>query len=297
MKLSVVIPVYNVLSTLIRCVDSVVLQNVDSMELILVDDGSTDGSSALCDNIRRQYADDTCSIQVIHQPNAGLSAARNAGVKIATGDLITFVDSDDFIEKETYDDILPIFEKDEEVDVVEYPVDRFYNVVTRREELVFSQHSFDNALDYLFQSRAAMHAYAWNKVYRLSRLRPEGEERWFEEGRTFEDVFALPYWLSKARKVATTDRGCYFYTLNTDGICHTSGWAGHNDRFEALVALMQWIPNERRSGKAYCQIYEQALNARKDAGKRTSLPASVTPPWTSMTVKCLLKHFRYLMGR
>ena len=91
MKLSVIIPVYRVEDTLDRCVESVLAQDCHDMELILVDDGSPDSCGQRCD----EWAQKDRRIKAIHQPNGGLSKARNAGIGQATGDYITFVDSDD----------------------------------------------------------------------------------------------------------------------------------------------------------------------------------------------------------
>ena len=91
MKLSIIIPVYNVEQYLESCVQSVITQTYQDLQVILVDDGSIDSSGALCDQLAKQ---DT-RIQVIHKPNGGLSDARNAGLKVATGDYVAFLDSDD----------------------------------------------------------------------------------------------------------------------------------------------------------------------------------------------------------
>lgn len=96
MKVSVIVPVYNCIDELSRCVKSIVSQTYSELEIILVDDGSTDGSSALCDKL----ADRDARIKVIHQANKGASAARNAGLKTAVGDYITFVDSDDSMDED-----------------------------------------------------------------------------------------------------------------------------------------------------------------------------------------------------
>ena len=93
---SIIVPVYNVKPYLNRCVDSLLGQSYQNMELLLVDDGSTDGSETLCD----EYAAQDARVRVLHKKNGGLSDARNAGMKVATGDLITFVDSDDYISKD-----------------------------------------------------------------------------------------------------------------------------------------------------------------------------------------------------
>ena len=93
-KSSIIVPVYNVEKYLAECVDSITKQTYQNLEVILVDDGSTDGSGAICD----QFAQMDNRIIVIHQKNQGVSASRNAALQIATGDYIGFVDSDDVIQ-------------------------------------------------------------------------------------------------------------------------------------------------------------------------------------------------------
>ena len=90
--ISVIIPVYNVKGYLERCVESVLTQDYKNIEVIIVDDGSTDGSAEICEAL----ASKDNRIVVIHQINAGISAARNAGIKKSSGDYISFIDSDDF---------------------------------------------------------------------------------------------------------------------------------------------------------------------------------------------------------
>ena len=92
--ISVIIPVYNVAEYLPQCLDSVVSQTYRNLEIITVDDGSTDGSGTICD----QYAEKDSRFRVIHKANGGVSSARNEGLKTAVGDLIGFVDADDWIE-------------------------------------------------------------------------------------------------------------------------------------------------------------------------------------------------------
>ena len=91
--ISVIIPIYNVEQYLDRCIDSVKKQTYTNLEIILVDDGSPDNCGKMCD----EYAEDDKRIKVIHKENGGLSDARNAGIEIATGEYITFIDSDDYV--------------------------------------------------------------------------------------------------------------------------------------------------------------------------------------------------------
>lgn len=111
--ISVIIPVYNVESYLSECVDSVLRQTCGKFEVILVDDGSTDSCGAICDS----YAGSDPRIRVIHQPNGGLSAARNSGLKAARGQYVYFLDSDDYIESHTLEQLTALAEQ-EQADVV-----------------------------------------------------------------------------------------------------------------------------------------------------------------------------------
>ena len=93
--ISVIIPVYKTEKYLVRCLESVINQTYKNVEIILVDDGSPDKSPELCDNLAKKYQ----SIKVIHKENGGLSSSRNAGLDIASGDYISFIDSDDYIDQ------------------------------------------------------------------------------------------------------------------------------------------------------------------------------------------------------
>ena len=97
--ISIIVPIYNVEGYVSTCIDSLLRQTYSHLQIILVDDGSTDRSGAICDKYARQ---DT-RIEVIHQENAGLSAARNSGLKRAIGELIAFVDGDDYVHPQMYD--------------------------------------------------------------------------------------------------------------------------------------------------------------------------------------------------
>jgi len=97
-KFSVIIPIYNTAQYLHRCIDSIITQGYENLEVILVDDGSTDNSPAIC----TEYAQKDQRIKVIHKQNGGQSAARNDGIAVANGDYILFVDSDDFLQPDTF---------------------------------------------------------------------------------------------------------------------------------------------------------------------------------------------------
>ena len=212
MTLSVIIPVYNVEETLDRCVESVLKQRIDDMEVILVDDGSPDKCPEMCDH----WAAKDQRIRVIHKPNGGLSDARNAGIDMACGDYITFVDSDDWIADNTYP---PLLEKMTDIDILEY------NIADR---LSLNEHIYDDINEYWLSERVYTHTYAWNKIYR--RLLFDNVR--YPKGRIFEDVYTLPQLLRKAQKVATSSHGSYHYWINPSGITATAD--GH-----ALAQLLE----------------------------------------------------------
>ena len=105
--ISVVVPVYNVEKYLDKCVQSILAQTYEDFELILVDDGSLDKCSLLCDEYARKYK----KIRVLHKKNGGLSDARNAGTAIASGNYITYIDSDDFISKDYLENLFYMLKK------------------------------------------------------------------------------------------------------------------------------------------------------------------------------------------
>ena len=97
--ISVIIPVYNIMEYLPRCVHSVTAQTYQNLEILLVDDGSTDGSGELCDRLAKEDP----RIKVFHKENGGSSSARNLGLRNARGECVGFVDSDDYVEPDTYE--------------------------------------------------------------------------------------------------------------------------------------------------------------------------------------------------
>ena len=278
---------------------------------------STDGSSGICDNIKRQYEDENCEIKVIHKENGGLSSARNAGIAASTGELITFIDSDDFLGRNTYSKQMEFFECADDVDVVEFPVAKFYNEFLKKENIEFTVDFYEHPIDYLYETEAYHHAYAWNKIYRRHILIPttvpdvstSASASFYEDGKTFEDLLAMPLWLSRARRIVTSDGGFYFYTFNPDGICETAGAKQYADHLEALIKLMQWIPEDKRNNPKYAKLFVQALNVRKDLlaamtspnlpVREMQIPSNLTPAFSTLlgcTWKEKVKLLMYKLG-
>lgn len=214
LTISIVIPVYNVERYLDRCIQSVVNQTYKKIEILLIDDGSTDRSGKKCDEWEKK--DDR--IKVIHKENGGLGSARNVGIKIATGDYIGFVDSDDWISGNMYANLLDLcinYSADisccgikyvtSEVELEDHGPERIH-IYTREEY----------ALKYFkISSNKTVH-YAVNKLYR----KDIGKRIHYPEGLIDEDVEGFIYALLHSENIVTTNRIMYYYWQNTDGISY-----------------------------------------------------------------------------
>jgi len=248
MKLTVIIPVYRAEATLDHCVESVVRQQVPEMEILLVDDGSTDK----CPQKGDEWAQKDKRIRVIHKENGGLSDARNAALDIATGDYITFVDADDWISPDTY---APLLAQIGDSDLLEYAINR---------RLLLKDVCYEDINEYWLQAQVYTHCFACNKIFRRQLF--EGVR--FPKGRIFEDVYTLPQLLRKARKVSTTSHGFYHYTDNAKGITATAGGKGLTLLLETHLQSSMPIDDH---------YYMYLVNIQMDVWEQTGKPIILPP--------------------
>ena len=214
MKLSIIVPVYNVAPYLRKCVDSLITQDISDYEIILVDDGSTDNSGAIADEILNTHSQSpiaNCQIKVVHQLNGGLSAARNTGISLATGKYILFVDSDDYLQPNTLGTLLEQTERDN-LDVLRF---RYQNVKDSGEAFA-PYKDMTNYNDYsavvidgltFLNERMGTQCYAWQFFVKTDIVRQE----LFTPGIYFEDTDWTPRMLLRAKRVASTDLVVYNY--------------------------------------------------------------------------------------
>mgnify|MGYP002623580608 CR=1 FL=1 len=252
-ELSIIVPVYRVIGTLQRCIDSIVKQRGCRFELILVDDCSDDGSGELCDDIATKYD----NIHVIHRrQNGGLSTARNSGIDAARGEYITFVDSDDFIAEDTYALLFELLHNHPEYDILEYPVIVAYGTRKSR-SLELTDTLYTDMHEYWYKGMAYTHSYAWNKIYKRVLFRNVR----FPEGKVFEDMHNLPALLSVAKNVAVCTKGLYYYTYNTAGISVNADGAEYTDLLEAhLKVLDSSLAHVDTTGTEFALYYAHVLN-------------------------------------
>ncbi len=259
-RVSVIIPVYNVLPYLREALDSVIHQSYSNLEIIVVDDGSTDGSGNLCD----EYKTDA-RVKVIHQGNRGLSGARNAGLENMTGEYVAFLDPDDAFCADMIEELMDCIHQ-HRVDIVACGYDR---IVTEGclidaksiDRSVYSEDTILSAREALIDLLENRFSFAvWNKIYR----KQIWEDMRFPEGHVYEDVWVIPQMLEKCEQIAVVSRVLIHHRVRAMSITHTHSeinirddlWA--KDHFIAFAEQAQWsIPRE--SIRYFRETYLRAL--------------------------------------
>ena len=240
--ISVVVPVYNVESYLEKCIESILSQTYRNLEIILVDDGSTDSSGKICE----KYKGKSSLISVIHTANKGQAAARNTGIKLAKGEYITFVDSDDVISPNMitllYDNIAGCdlsmcgnikFEK-----ALPKPDDEGKKRMVKKKR--YFKYLLTNP-DYVV---------VWGKLYKKEVV----EQTLFQEGMIYEDEEFMPRLISKIQNVCVDSRQMYFYRVRPNSTM-TSKF--RPKKLDVIIACQSRIDFLKELG--YKRLYRQAV--------------------------------------
>lgn len=232
--ISVIVPVYKVEAYLDRCVQSIVNQTYQNLEIILVDDGSPDNCGAMCD----AWAEKDSRIRVIHKANGGLSDARNAGMEIATGEFIAFVDSDDYIAVNMYEMLLNRLQEDQS------------DVAVCNATLVFEDGSAscsiaqlmncilsrEIAMKSIIEERLLKYP-VWLRLYRRNLI----QNLPFLVGKLHEDVFWSYQAIGAANKISIVDSPLYYYTQRQESIMGASYNIRRLDGLEAKAELLKYV--------------------------------------------------------
>lgn len=227
--ITIIVPVFNVLKYLPKCLNSILCQTYTNIEVIVVDDGSTDGSEVICDD----FATKDSRVKVIHQSNQGLSEARNVGLTRANGEYIGFVDSDDWISHRMYERMYDELIKNKAditacgkytaTDKGVYLKKQGYSdttkVLTRKEALI-SLTTFKEISNS-----------ACDKLYRKSTLLVNP----FPQGRYYEDLYSMSDILNRCNKIVYIDTPYYYYYLRENSITHTFSAKHLMHHFEAAI--------------------------------------------------------------
>ena len=221
MRFSVLVPVYNVEEYLEQCLESLLNQQYDNYEVILVDDGSTDKSGEICDKYAKEYPQ---IFRVVHKKNQGLISARREGIKIAESEFCVFVDSDDFVEHSLLKTVSEYLEKDNEFDILIYSFRYYRNgrIAERFKKVTNDGYIWDESnkkeLYDIFISSMAF-ASIWTKVIRTSILQSDNTDytQYYSKNMS-EDILQSIYPLTVARKIMYTDKVLYNYRINDESI-------------------------------------------------------------------------------
>lgn len=205
--ISVIVPVFNVAGYLPQCVDSILSQDYGNLEVILIDDGSTDGSGEICD----RYAALDSRVRAIHQKNGGAAAAKNAGLRLATGEYLAFADSDDYLEPGAYGFLMKVL-LENGADAVQGSFREVYR--NRAEEQRISEETLEG-YDYLLRfPKDFSCALLWNKLYRRALF----DGVFFEEGHKIDDEYFTYQGFLQPRKVVRMDRVVYNYRKRASSV-------------------------------------------------------------------------------
>lgn len=238
-KVSVVIPVYNAKLHLRQCLDSILCQTLEDIEILCVDDGSTDESL----DILREYADRDSRLTVVRQQNAGAGAARNAGLQAARGEYLSFLDSDDFFEPTMLEDVYTKCIEDR-ADVGIYKT-RYFHTVTGRftpangvlKTALLPKHipfSYRDMPDHIF---VFVSPAAWNKMFRRDFVLDHGLR--FQEIRRTNDYLFTKLALVKADRITVIDKALVNYRIGMESNLQSANHETPLEFFEALQALKQ----------------------------------------------------------
>jgi len=236
--ITLIVPIYNVEKYLNRCINSIINQSYTYLEIILIDDGSTDNCPEICEEWKKKDN----RIKVIHKTNGGLSDARNAGLAISSGKYIAFIDSDDWVHKDYVWNLYSAIKKNN-ADISACDIQIVYdssNPDIDNSMPNISSYTPEEALETLI-SGCKFRAVAWNKLFHKNILRGE----WFKEGRYHEDEFFTYKILSKAKILSYVDSKLYYYyqrsgsIMNSISIKHFDALEAYNERLFSSKKIFQ----------------------------------------------------------
>lgn len=254
---SIIIPVYQVKEYLGECVESLLAQTYTNLEILLVDDGSTDGSGELCD----EYARRENRIRVIHQENQGAAGARNTGLDQAEGEYIAFVDSDDVVMPSFIEALYGLL-KEHHADIAACAyqtgeVERFKEKPKNDNNVRNVCMSSDQMLCQWHGKYKKWETVPWNKLYRRSILDGDGKNGMvrFPVGRKFEDVLTSHLIVKNAKRIVLTTQKLYMYRIRP-GSCTTQILVTAENRKQNLRAQRERMAffRERRYWRAYLNM-------------------------------------------
>lgn len=245
--ISIIIPVYKVEKYLEKCIKSVLDQTYKNIQIILVDDGSPDNCGNICDN----YAKIDNRIEVIHKANGGLSEARNVGLKVARGEYIGFVDSDDYVSNEMFENLYnTLISNDVDVSICNfYTVINNKNIIKNADNGVEIYNKLEILKEILLDKK--IQSYAWNKLYKRELFK----DIEYPVGKKYEDIGTTFYILEKCNKIAVSGSPEYYYITRGDSIVNNNTEGTVIDYISLISDRYDYIDKKYKELKKYNDYY------------------------------------------
>jgi len=299
---SIIVPIYNVEDYLEECIDSILNQTYVRYEVILVDDGSTDKCSKICD----RYAENDLRVKVIHKQNGGLSDARNAGIDSACGEYITFIDSDDYVDADYLKVLVLILER-ENADIVQGQYTFQRKLLGTGKNQVNCLSSDESLRNYLLFKKVLPSVCM--KLYRTTLF----ENIRFPKGRINEDTCTTYKLLLQAKKYVCIERHLYYYRIRQSSIMHSGFSPQKIDILNIPDEIRTYLGKKERKYReelAYYElrirfyVYNILLRERQEAVYKSEIEELREKIITTgrlkyidvkyLVLKCVLKHSQYI---
>ena len=281
--ISLIVPVYNVKDYLRTCLQSIVEQTYSNLEIILVDDGSDDGSSGICE----EYARTDHRVKVIYLSHSGVSAARNAGLEAATGELLGFVDSDDFIDLDMYEYLYKLLvEYDADVSACTYLLEqegRPFKIINNTGELhIFSRKEIMHAL----VKNDMVKNYLWAKLFKRSLF----DHLSFPVGRVYEDVAVLYRVFYSSQKVVLSCVSKYHYMIHKNESITRGGYDPMKEYhyFLSLYEQDKFIQNAELGDESSVSVLKRGIHLINH-----TLLCSPSPAFEDIIEETMIKMHEY----
>lgn len=246
--ISVIVPVYKVEKYIHKCIESIINQTYDNLEIILIDDGSPDNCPKICD----EYALRDNRIKVIHQENKGLSSARNKGIELAKGEYIGFVDSDDFVEPSMFQDLYNAIVKNN----ADISICNFYVINNKSKEKII-KNGLKNKQYYKIEALREIlldneiQSYAWNKLYKRELFKNVK----YPVGKKYEDIGTTFYLFEKSNRIQYIGKPEYNYLNREDSIVFNYNEQTIIDYIDIIIERYKYVEDKYEVLKKYNYYY------------------------------------------
>jgi len=231
--ISVIIPAYNVEKYLEKCIKTITHQTYTNLEIILVNDGSTDNTGKLCN----EYSQKDKRIKVIHKQNGGQSEARNFALDVATGKYITFLDSDDYVSKDYIEYMYKLLKNNNaDISVCAFQIVNFENKKYKTEETEINIYSTEKAFENLLYSEGIEVA-VWAKLFPKEYF----DDIRFPVGEKYEDIAIIALLMNKATRIVYGNKKCYFYYTRQGSTSKSGFYKGELDYIKNVNFMLEYI--------------------------------------------------------